>query len=300
VEDLMGSQTTSALSPGTHTIDVDGIAQRYHVAGTGPVCVVHSGGPGIDWESTRMPLLEESLTVVYVEPIGTGESGRLSDPADYHLDNYVRFLHAVVEHLDVPGLSLLGHSHGGFVAQRYVLDHPDRITGLVLYDSSPVTGPEFWGAAIGNIQRFAERHPDRPEAADIVAAFGSPHDQLNDEEFTAVLRTVLPAYFADYWGREAEFLPLRNGLRAWQVPTRGQEPVPFDVRETLHDITVPTLIVVGTHDFICGPTWADMLRQGIAGSELVVLADSGHLGHIEQPDLFGSVVTEFVLKSAVG
>lgn len=294
----MVSQATSALSPGAHTIDVDGIAQRYHVAGTGPVCIVHSGGPGLGWESTRMPVLEESLTLVYVEPIGTGGSGRLPDPTEYHLDNYVRFLHAVVEHLDVPALSLLGHSHGGFVAQRYVLTHPDRITGLVLYDSSPVTGPEFWGAAVGNIQRFAEQHADRPEAAGIVTAFGSPHDQLNDEEFTDVLRTVLPAYFADYWGRESEFLPVRDGLRAWQAPMRGQEPVPFDVREVLHDVTVPTLIVVGTYDFICGPTWADMLRQGIPGSELLVLADSGHLGHIEEPDLFASVVADFVTKTA--
>jgi pimeloyl-ACP methyl ester carboxylesterase len=31
---------------------------------------------------------------------------------------------------------VLGHSHGGFVAQQYALDHPDRIAGLVLYDTS--------------------------------------------------------------------------------------------------------------------------------------------------------------------
>ena len=75
-----------ALAPGTHEIVVDGVTQRYHVAGAGPVCVVHSGGPGIAWEYMRMPRVEAALTTVYVEPVGTGESGRLPDhPRTYHL-----------------------------------------------------------------------------------------------------------------------------------------------------------------------------------------------------------------------
>lgn len=47
--------------------------QRYHVFGTGPVCIVHPGGPGIEWEALRMPAIEADLTTIYVEPIGAGE-----------------------------------------------------------------------------------------------------------------------------------------------------------------------------------------------------------------------------------
>ncbi|WP_232249396.1 MULTISPECIES: alpha/beta fold hydrolase [unclassified Streptomyces] len=79
--------------------------------------------------------LEDSLTMVYVEPVGTGDSGRLPDPRDYTVATYAHFLHAVVQHLNVPRFALLGHSHGGFVAQRYVLDHPAQVTALVLYDT---------------------------------------------------------------------------------------------------------------------------------------------------------------------
>jgi pimeloyl-ACP methyl ester carboxylesterase len=39
----------------------------------------------------------------------------------YMLDRYVRFLHGIIAHLSVPRVYLLGHSHGGFVAQRYAL-----------------------------------------------------------------------------------------------------------------------------------------------------------------------------------
>ena len=67
-------------------VDVDALAQggvsavvlgrtrqRYHVFGTGPVCIVHSGGPGIEWEALRVPANEADLTTIYVEPIGAGE-----------------------------------------------------------------------------------------------------------------------------------------------------------------------------------------------------------------------------------
>jgi proline iminopeptidase len=64
-------------------LSVDGIRQVYHVAGRGPVCVAHSGGPGIHWAYLRSPELEERFTMVYLEPVGTGESGRLATAADF-------------------------------------------------------------------------------------------------------------------------------------------------------------------------------------------------------------------------
>ncbi|SEP52635.1 hypothetical protein [Amycolatopsis saalfeldensis] len=55
---------TDRLTPGTHTVELDGVRQRYHVHGRGPVCLAHSGGPGITWEYLRMPAVAEHLTVV--------------------------------------------------------------------------------------------------------------------------------------------------------------------------------------------------------------------------------------------
>jgi proline iminopeptidase len=93
--------------------------------------------------------------MVHLEPVGTGESGRPADSADCNLRTYPRFLHAVVEHLDVLEVALL--------------DHPDRVSGAVLYGTSPVTGAEFWGGAVANVTRFAEFHA----AAAVVAAVGA-------------------------------------------------------------------------------------------------------------------------------
>ncbi|MFI6254090.1 alpha/beta fold hydrolase [Streptomyces sp. NPDC051016] len=273
--------------------------QRYHVAGSGPVCVAHSGGPGIGWDYLRMPDLERSLTMVYIEPVGTGDSGRLPDPHDYTVATYTRFLHGVVEHLGLPKVTLLGHSHGGFVAQRYALDHPGRLAALVLYDTSPVTDEPFWSAAVAAMEQFVKDHVgDHPEVAGYVDALTTPLDRLDDEGTTAVLRTMMPAYLFDYWGREEEFAPARRSLRMYAAPNRGQGP-PFDVRALLPAITVPALVLAGRQDFICGPRWARLLHESLPAAELSILEHTGHLAHIERPGQFSASVLAFLRAHSV-
>ncbi|WP_433258508.1 alpha/beta fold hydrolase [Streptosporangium sp. CA-135522] len=120
---------SGALRPGTHTISIRGVLRRYPVAGTGPVCLVHPGGPGLGGEYLRMPHLKRHLTLVYLEPIGTGGSGHLPRPRDYRIDTYAQFLHELATHLQTPHPFLIGHSHGGFVAQHYALTHPTAEPG---------------------------------------------------------------------------------------------------------------------------------------------------------------------------
>jgi pimeloyl-ACP methyl ester carboxylesterase len=270
----------------THEFTVDGLRQVYHVAGDGPVCVAHAGGPGLDAGYLRSAELEQHFTMVYLEPVGTGASGRLNDPAEYTLDTYVRFLGALIDHLAEPRVHLLGHSHGGFVAQRYALECPDRVAGLVLYDTSPVTGPDFWAAAEAGIAAYPDLHPDEPEAAAVAAAFEQAETATDDETFSAALRAAMPVYFADFWRRRAEYAPFVASLRAWSTPAGAEDPTPFDVRPRLAEITAPTVVIAGAHDFIGGQPWAAMLHSGIPGSHLAILPDSGHFGHIEQPAEF--------------
>ncbi|HCT75211.1 MAG TPA: alpha/beta hydrolase [Micromonosporaceae bacterium] len=282
----------------TYTITIEGVPQRYHVAGAGPVCLVHSGGPGLGWQYLRMPAVEQHLTLVYLEPIGTGDSGRLADPREYNLDTYTRYLHGVVEHLDLPQVLLLGHSHGGFVAQKYALAHADRLSGLILYDTSPVTGADFWPDAMANLQLLKHRHPVRPEVASVIQALPEALATTDDEAFTEAFRRLFPAYFADYWRHEAELAPLRARVRAWIGPMRGEEPQPFDLRAELRSLTLPALILAGKYDFICGPRWAQLLHEAIHDSQLVTFTDSGHMAHLEQVAEFATTITQFADRLA--
>ena len=285
-----------ALAPGAHAVVLGGTRQRYHVFGNGPVCIVHSGGPGIEWEALRTPAVEADLTTVYVEPIGTGESGRLTDhPNGYTIDRYSRCVHELIEYLGVPQVHFLGHSHGGFVAQRYALEHPKRLASIILYDSAPAAGPELFAEATRNIEAFALRNSHRPGAQRALEAWRVLGSVSNDEATTAMLRQLLPAFFADYWGREQELERWCAAVRCAYVSSGSSS---FDNNNGLSSIKIPTLVIVGRHDFICGLRWAQVLHEGIAGSELVILESSGHLGHLEQPDTFAKAVLTFTGKLA--
>ncbi|MFF0478505.1 alpha/beta fold hydrolase [Streptomyces sp. NPDC004284] len=295
-----GREPNGPLSHGTHSFEVGGIAQRYHVHGAGPVCVVHSGGPGIFWEYLRMPLLERHLTMVYVEPVGTGESGRLpSHPHGYTRDRYSRFLEVLVNRLGVDEVYLLGHSHGAFVAAHHALHRAERLAGVVLYGGAPVTGPEHGEEAGRRVREFAAEHAGHPGLAGVLEAFDAMSSIADDDSTLAVARGVPPSYFADYWADEERFGPVRDALRATFVSGLDEDLWPdlVDDRAALKGLELPTLVVVGRHDVICGPRWSQELHELIHGSRLVVLENSGHLGHIEEPELFRDAVLDFVIAT---
>jgi proline iminopeptidase len=292
----MNTPDPTPLSPGTHTMEVNRVAQRYHVHGTGPVCLAHPGGPGISWEYLRMPLVEEHLTMVYVEPLGTGGSGRLeSHPNGYTRDRYADGLDALIEHLGNPKVYLLGHSHGGFVAQHYALRRPERLAGVILYESAPVTGPEHMAEAARNAEAFAAKHADNPDLPRVLAALQSLGSISNDDQMIAAVRGLLPAYFADYWAREAEFAGMRESVLGTHISGLDENLVPdvIDDRELLGSVSVPALVIVGRHDFICGVRWSEELSALIPGAELAILEHSGHFGHLEEPADFAQLVTTF-------
>ena len=281
----------SRLAAGLHEIAIDGVRQPYRVAGQGPVCVLHPGGPGATAGYLRMPEVEEHLTCVYVEPVGTGDSGRLPDPDGYTVDTYVRFLHAVVEHLDQPSVYLLGHSYGGFVAQTYAARHSDRLTGIILYDTAAVAGPELMTAAAGNAEQWAEDHREHEDAAEVLKAFKTFAEASSDEERVLRHRAFYPLYLADYWGDLDKYRSLQQARHLWTVSS-GSAP-PFNGRPLLAEIKLPTLVIAGRHDFICGTNWAAELVAGIAGARGVTLEHSGHFGHVEEPDAFAHAVLQF-------
>ncbi|MEZ0077105.1 alpha/beta fold hydrolase [Planotetraspora sp. GP83] len=298
----MDTRTTDSLTSGVHTVEIDGIAQRYHVHGTGPVCLAHPGGPGIFWEYLREPALERHLTMVYVEPIGTGGSGRLpSHPNGYTRARYTRALLGLLDHLGLPKAYLLGHSHGGFVAQYCALRHPNRVAGVILYESAPLTGPEHIAEAMTLMEDFARRNAGNPELPEVLAAAQAMGAISSDEQVTAVARGIFPAYMADYWGRKEEFAPLRAAVSGTYISGLDEHLVPevIDDREDLGSMVVPTLVIAGRYDVICGMRWGRDLHKLIPGARLAVLEHSGHFGHIEEPDAFTSAVVDFIAESSM-
>ena len=68
----------------------------------------------------------------------------------------------------------------------------------------------------------------------------------------------------------------------------------FDGSGWLGEITAPTLIVWGDSDWILWPWSADSFHEGIAGSQLVVIEDCGHMPELERPDELADAIVGFL------
>jgi proline iminopeptidase len=285
------ASSLAPLAQGDHHVDVHGHAIAYHVYGHGPFCIAHPGGPGIEWAYLRMPEVEAGLTVVYLEPIGTGASARLASPAEYTMVRYTEELEGFRQAIGLEKTCLIGHSHGGFVAQRYALAHPDRLTALVLYDTAPRVDADFAKSMQAHAKELSGARPWFTEA---MAGMAGEDTAKTDEELTATIAREMPLYFADFDAHRDEYRAKLAGARATLAPSRANDPVPFDTRAELPKLSVPTLIVVGRRDFICSVPFAEEMHRGIPRSELMVLEQSGHFGHIEEPAAFSAAVVRFV------
>jgi proline-specific peptidase len=297
---MTSNGNASALAPGDHTVTLGGVEIAYHVHGRGPVLIAHPGGPGIWWDVLRMPEVEKVATIVYLEPVGTGGSQSLTDPKGYTTDRYVSDIDGLRRHLGLDKVFLLGHSHGGMVAQAYALAHQDHLRGLILYDTSPTTGPEWQQDVAANLDWFK----GESWFADAAAALGEETSATTDAQMTAIFKREMPLYFAEWTKRATEYEPYRQRVRLSVAPSRsvtdtdspdavGVAPV-IEVRDQLPALHVPTLIFSGQKDFVCSMKMARMLHAGIRGSRLVVLPHSGHMGHIEEPRVFAAAIGTFV------
>src|SRR5262249_54424752 len=156
------------------------------------------------------------------------------------------------------------------VAQRYTLAHPERVAGLALYSTSPIAGAEFTTAAMANLGAYPASFPHTPDAAGASLALARALSATDDETLTDELRRAMPVFFDDFWAHRLEFTSFVKSVRAWAVPMKARESLDFDLRDQLRGITVPTIVMTGLYDFMCGPRWARMLHAGIANSQLAI------------------------------
>jgi len=273
----------------------------YHVAGSGPIVLVHPGGPGIEWRYARMPELEREMTVVYIEPIGTGASSRLADPDGYTLHAYAESIEAVRRAVAARGQTqfeptgadrvfLIGHSHGGVAAIQYAAEHADHLRGLVLYSTSAVRDKEWEADVDVAVESFRSASWFAVTSVALKAALPSA-----DGERCPRLQAIAPFYFADWEHRKAELAPMIAALRCWPISTKHDEPHD-DLRPRVANVRVPTLVITGRRDWLFPEKWARLTADAFPGAEVVILDGSGHFAHVEQPREFASAVARFVAK----
>jgi proline iminopeptidase len=288
------TSTTAPLVEGDYAMTVDGVPLAYHVHGRGPVCIVHSGGPGLEWSYLRMPEVEKALTLVYLEPAGTGVSQPLPAPKDYTLARYAQLLDGARNALGLARVCVLGHSHGGMVAVTWAATYSAHVAGLILYDTAARVDDETRKEQMAGAAAYAKE----PWFAAANAAFERHAKITSDADADAVFRDEAPFLFADWTHRQSEFSGWLANLHAFASPIRGAlaNQASWDLRSNLGQVHAPALVIVGAKDWLTSPARADELVKAIPSAQLTVLANSGHVGHIEEPAAFAAAIAEFAHK----
>lgn len=118
-----------------------GVRIAARVMGSGPALLLLHGYPETQrmWDRV-LPGLARDHTVVTVDLRGYGASGRPDDDAD-HVAYSKRAMAAdqlaVLDHLGIDRVDVVGHDRGGRVAHRLTLDHPDRVRSIAVLDIVP-------------------------------------------------------------------------------------------------------------------------------------------------------------------
>lgn len=261
-----------ALSPGGTAYDLTGPVDAPVVA------LIH--GLGLTRESTWagiIPALEQEFRVLRYDLPGHGESalpqGRVT------LRSLSEHLTVLMDDLGIERAALVGFSLGGMINRRCALDHPGRVSALVILNAPHDRGEVQ--------QRLAEERASARGAAGPAANLDETLARWFTEGFRRdhaatvariadIVRANNPESYA------AHLRVLAEGVKELIAP-----PAP---------IAHPTLIVTGAQDSGSTPAMAQAMARAIPGAETVIVPERQHLGLIETPDLFAGILRDFLAR----
>lgn len=120
----------------------------------------------------------------------------------------------------------------------------------------------------------------------------------DDEDFADCWREILPLYLHEY---DPELIErrVRNAKYRYRTHNHVFSVVhkQYDIRDQLHKIRCPTLVLVGRSDWITPVEYSEFIAEQIPGAKLVVFEKSGHSPQIEEPEKFQRVVREFLVAN---
>lgn len=270
---LLKGQADSGGSLESGYVEVDNGRIFYEAKGSGPALVmIHDGLLHRETWDAQFDEFSDARRVIRWDRRGYGRSDKPHAPFSNRDD-----LMAVFKHLDVSRATLMGCSSGSLLATEFALDHPEKVSGLIL------VGPIVSG--FGFSEHFRTRGnrgvPGRDAPVEQEIHYWTSIDPwiLAPESQAAreTMRALLEANPQNLGGSRGLSLPPDQ-------PTFKRLP----------RIKVPTLIVAGESDIPDVHTHIGVIHAAIEGSEHVVLTKSGHLCHLEVPGVFNQLVRDFL------
>ncbi|MEX2324634.1 MAG: alpha/beta fold hydrolase [Nitriliruptoraceae bacterium] len=252
--------------------EIDGNATHYVSYGEGPpVLFIHGlGGTANIWHGVMQATKQHHHGIA---PDLRGH-GRSQGKGKFSIETWSRDIQKLIRHLELPAITIVGHSLGSLVAQHVAQSAPDVVDQLIL---------------VGGISYFQPPTADAyRERADLVEANGM--DVLVDAWLEGAVSPQTHAAMPGAVGLLREMF-LRNDPISYAKSCRALSKAPQIRRD---EIGQPTLIVTGAHDRSTPLAMAEELKGSIPVSRVKVLPDVGHWSPVEAPGALAAAILEFL------
>jgi proline iminopeptidase len=257
-----------------------------------PVAFLVHGGPGADHSGYKPAFspLSHPMQLVYFDHRGQGRSAR-GPKETYTLDNNVADMEALRQYLGLDQIVVIGGSYGGMVAMAYASRYPAHVSHLVVMVSAAHSGFLQRAQAI-----LAARGTVEQQAIAQYLWQGNFESEAHLQEYFRLMR---PLYSITDHPAQANTAPDRTILSVDAINVAfGGFLRTYDIRPELANITAPTLVLAGRHDWICPPEFSEEIARLIPRAALRILEHSGHLIRADQPEAMLAAIAEFMGYSA--
>lgn len=235
------------------------------------IVLSNSLGTGTEMWRAQMPRFARNFRVLRYDSRGHSRSSK--PHGEYSIGRLGQDVVELLQYVGVVRAAYCGLSMGGMVGQWLGANAPERISQLVLCNTSAYTGPEAWRARIdaicsGGMQSIADP---------VLARWFTP--EFSERQPAAVFRL-----------REMLLSQLPQGYIGCCAAIRD-----MDLRASAPAISIPTLVIGGTEDQATPPSDSEWLASAIPGASLAMLR-AAHLSNIELSDEFTALVIGFLIR----
>jgi pimeloyl-ACP methyl ester carboxylesterase len=269
------------------SVEVNGHRVAYLDEGHGPPVILLHGFGGSMWQwEYQQTALSQHLRIITPDLLGSGLSDK---PAiDYRPDEMLAFLVGFMDALQIPQAVLVGHSMGAGLAIGMAVEHPNRVSKLVLISGLPprvmdnLTNPTI------------RRALDSPAPAWLVSLgnslFGGLFTERILKEIVHDPNLITPAV-VDRSNRNRN----RPGLFG-PIMSAGKNLPIWESRfaPRIGAITRETLILWGEEDQVFPITVGRQIHATMSSSSFVAVPRAGHMPQWEQPALVNQELLKFV------
>ena len=234
-------------------------------------------------------LRKEGFRVIVPDQIGYGRSSKPIIPYNFH--DMARNTRAILQHLNVARVMVVGHSMGGMLAARFATQYPDMVERLVLYNPIGLTDPRFdrpWESTDDGYKRTLAATYVSIRAS--LMRYVTHNPAAWTPEFEQYARIRYSWTLGADWPRLAMVQTLIGQVQYL-------DPVVYDWPH----IMAPTLVFGGAEDSLPGS--AALFRERMkfvmntipkGKAKLHLIPGLGHVPHLEAPDKTYPPLIEFL------